>query len=135
MPTVLVPVRYPLSAHSRKTLREAVSLAGDDDDGELMVLHVDLYQNGNGVDHQDLKAAVEREVGPLRNARYNVRRGFLVEETILEEIASEGIDTVVLGHKQLGRWRKAFNSLIDDPDIAAYIEANVDCEVVIVGPD
>ena len=131
MDTVLVPVRYPLSEHSLETLREAVRIAGERD-AALVVLHVNLYQNGRPVTRAELKRAVESAVGLLSNVRYTVTRGFLVEETILKEVAAEGVDTIVIGHKQVGRWRRAFNRLIDDPDIAEFLEANVDCEVVVV---
>lgn len=133
METVLVPVRYPISEHSLATLRRAVEVA-EEKEAELIVLHVDLYQNGRGVRRGDLKRAVEDEFGRLTYARYNVVRGFLVEETILEEVAYEGVDIVVIGHKQVGRWRRAFNRLIDDPDIASYLEANLDCDIVVVSP-
>lgn len=134
MTTVLVPVRYPLSSHSARTLRRAVEIA-DDEDGELIVLHVNLFQNGRGVTRSELKRAVEGELGsPLSNARYSVTRGFLVEETILEEVASEAADVIVMGHKQIGRWRRAFNRLLNDPDVAEFVEDKVDCEVVVVRP-
>ncbi|WP_197409713.1 universal stress protein, partial [Haloferax profundi] len=44
MTRVVVPVRYPLSRHSRATLEEAVRVARERD-AELTVLHVDLYQS------------------------------------------------------------------------------------------
>jgi len=88
MTLVVVPVRYPLTAHSAATLREGVRVA-DERDADLRVLHVDLFQQGGGVSRQDLKRAVERRIGRLDRARYAVRRGFLVEETILEEAVAE----------------------------------------------
>ena len=134
MTTVLVPVRYPLSNHSASTLEKAVDLATELE-AELIVLHVNLYQNGDHVTRTQLKRAVESVVGPLPFVRYSITQGFIVEETILEEIASEKADVVVIGHKQLSRWRRAFNRLVDDPDIADYLGKNVDCEVhVVAGP-
>lgn len=131
MTTVLVPVRYPLSDHSLATLRRAVELVEEEAD-ELIVLHVDLYHDGKAVSRSELKRAVEAEVGHLPKARFNVVRGFLVEETILEEVASEDVDIIVLGHKQASRWRQAFNRLIDDPDIADYLEEHVDSALIVV---
>lgn len=131
METVLVPVRYPLSEHSARTLGRAVDVA-EERDAELIVLHVDLYQEGHEVTRNDLKAAVESEVGHLPNARYLVDRAFLVEEQILEEVVAEEPDVVVLGHKQWGRWRGALHRLRNDPDIAAYLQREVDAEFVIV---
>ena len=133
MTTVLVPVRYPPTSHSLETLKRAIQIA-EDEDAELVVLHINLYQNGRGVSQEELKRAVETEVGRVPNARFNVVNGFLVEETILEEVAAEQVDIIVIGHKQVGRWRRAFNRLIDDPDIASYLEAHVDCDLVVVPP-
>lgn len=131
METVLVPVRYPLSSHSARTLRKAVEVA-DKRGAELIILHVDLYQNGSEVTRNDLKEAVQAEMGRIPNARYLVDRAFLVEEQILEEVVAEDPEIVVLGHKQLGRWRRALHRLRDDPDIAEYLQREVDTEFVIV---
>jgi nucleotide-binding universal stress UspA family protein len=128
---VVVPVRYPLSTHSKRTLSEAVRIA-DERDASLTVLHVDLYQNGASVSRTDLKRAVEREFGPLDNARYVVRRGFLVEETILEEVAGENADVVVIGSKQAGRWRRTLQRLLADPDIDEYLREGLDSTVITV---
>jgi len=126
---VVVPVRYPLSEHSERTLRRAIRVA-DERDAELTVLHVDLYQNGRKVTRTDLKREVEDRVGELVSTRYVVRHGFLVEETILEEVAAEEADVVVIGHKQAGRWRRMLNSLTNDPDIETFLRDRLDCEVI-----
>ena len=133
MSPVLVPVRYPISTHSRTTLERAVELA-EERDTTLIVLHVNLYQNGDQVTRGQLKRAVEQIVGRKPYIRYSIARGFLVEETILEEVADEGAETVVIGHKQIGRWRRTFNRLVDDPDVAEFLERHVDCEVEVVKP-
>ncbi|QLC32746.1 universal stress protein [Halarchaeum sp. CBA1220] len=129
MTTVVVPVRYPLTRHSRATLRAAIDLAEERDAG-LTILHVDLYQNDNRVTWSDLKHAVERSFGQLDNARYVVRRSFLVEETILDEVAAEDADVVVIGSAQASRWRRALRSLLGEPDIEAYLREQLDCELV-----
>jgi len=130
---VVVPVRYPLSDHSKRTLRRAIEIAGERE-ASLTVLHIDLYQQGKNVTRTDLKRAVERTFGHLENARYVVRDGFLVEESILEEAASEGADVVVIGHKQHGRWRRMLNALFDDPDVERYLRDRLDVEIVTVAP-
>ncbi len=134
MTLVVVPVRYPLSAHSQATLREAIRISRDRD-AELSVLHVDLYQDSNHVSRTELKAAVEREFGELEHARYVVRRGFLVEETILEEIAAERADVVVIGSKQASQWQRMVRKLLSDPDIGAYLREKLDCTVITVDAD
>ena len=131
MTLVVVPVRYPPSAHSESTLREAVRIA-EERDAELTVLHVDLYQDSHNVTRSELKRAVERRIGGIDRARYVVRKGFLVEETILEEVAAEGADVVVIGTQQAGRWRRMFQKLLADPDIDSYLREKLDCTVITV---
>jgi nucleotide-binding universal stress UspA family protein len=130
---VVVPVRYPLSEHSKRTLRTAVRVA-EERDADLTVLHIDLYQEGGKVTRTELKRAVESAVGRLPYGRYVVRRGFLVEESILEEVAAEGADVVVIGHKQAPRWRRMIAKLVDDPDVETYLRERLDCEVITAGP-
>lgn len=129
MTRVVVPVRYPLSNHSRATLRKAIEVATERG-AALTILHVDLYQNGRNVTRSELKRAVEREFGPLSKVRYVVRTGFLVEETILEEVAAEGADVVVVGEKQVGRWRSTIQRLVGDPDIEAYLREELSAQIV-----
>ena len=131
MTLVVVPVRYPLPEHSGATLREGVGGA-DGRGADLRVLHVDLFQQGGDVSRRDLKRAVERRLGSLDRARYAVRRGFLVEETILEEAVAEDADVVVIGSKQAGRWRRMVQTLLSDPDIDAYLRDQLDCTVITV---
>ncbi|WP_251328505.1 universal stress protein [Haloplanus pelagicus] len=131
MTLVVVPVRYPLSGHSRATLAEAIRVA-EDRDADLTVLHVDLYQEGREVTRTDLKRAVEAEFGNVDRVRYVVRRGFLVEETILDEVAAENADVVVIGSKQVGRWRRTFARFLDDPDIDTFLREKLDCDVITV---
>lgn len=131
MTLVVVPVRYPLSDHSKRTLERAIAIANERD-AALTILHVNLYQNGKKANRTDLKEAVERSFGPLENARYVVRSGFLVEESILEEVAAEGADVVVIGHKQAGRWRRILRRLTDNPNIDRYLRNHLECEVITV---
>ncbi|MFT4945853.1 MAG: nucleotide-binding universal stress UspA family protein [Natronomonas sp.] len=132
MTQVVVPVRYPLSDHSRTTLEEAVSIASEED-ASLTILHINLYQSGKQITRSQLKSAVEREFGTIPNVRYSVRKGLLVEQSILEEIAAEEADIVVIGKKQVGRWRQMVQRLTDDPDIESFLRSRVDCQVVTVG--
>lgn len=133
MTQVVVPVRYPLSDHSRATLAEAIEIA-QEKDASLTILHINLYQNGVRTDRSQLKRAVEDEFGELPFARYAVRSGILVEESILEEVAAEEADIVVIGKKQAGRWRQMIRRLVDDPDIEHFLRDQLDCEVVTVSP-
>jgi len=69
----------------------------------------------------------------VAHARYVVREGFLVEETILEEVAAEEADAVVIGHKQASRWRRMLRKLTSDPDIEGFLREKLDAEVLTVG--
>jgi len=131
MSLVVVPVRYPLSKHSRRTLEQAIEIARSRD-AALTVLHVNLYQNGKKVTRVDLKNAVEKAFGRIERARYVVRTGFLVEESILDEVAAEGADVVVIGSKQASRLRRIFQRFTDNPDIEQYLRRHLDCEVITI---
>lgn len=134
MTLVVVPVRYPLSKHSKTTLQEAIRIA-EERDADLTVLHVDLFQDNQNVSRVALKREAESELGRIDRARYVVRQGFLVEETIMEEVADEEADVVVIGSKQAGRWRKMLNKLFESPDIGQYLEEQLDCTVISVSAE
>ena len=134
MVRVVVPVRFPLTKHSKATLSEAIRIA-DERGAELTVLHVDLYQENQGVTRANLRRSVESALGPIDRVRYVVRRGFLVEETILEEVAADEADVVVLGSKQAGRWRRMLRRVLNDPDIESYLREKLDCTVITVRAD
>jgi len=134
MPQVVVPVRYPLTANSRGTLAEAIRVA-EQEGADLTVLHINLYQKSHRVSRAELKDAVEREFGYLEQTRYAVRSGMLVEESILEEVAAEGADIVVIGTQQVSRWREMIRRLVNDPDIEHFLREELDCEIVTVSPD
>jgi len=131
MTRVVVPVRYPLTRHSRRTLAEAIQVA-EERDATLTVLHVNLYHKGRDVTRAQLKRAVESAFEDLPRTRYVVREGFLVEETILEEVAAERADVVVIGHKQVGRWRRMFRALTTNPDVERFLREKLDAEVLTV---
>ena len=132
MTRVVVPVRYPLTEHSTRTLAEAIRIA-EKRDAALTVLHVNLYHRGREVSRSELKRAAEAEFDRIPRSRYVVREGFLVEETILEEVAAEEADVVVIGHKQAGRWRRMLRKLTSDPDIEGFLREKLDAEIVTVG--
>jgi nucleotide-binding universal stress UspA family protein len=131
MTLVVVPVRYPLSDHSKATLQRAIDLA-EEEGADLTVFHVNLYQNSRRVKRAELKRAVESAFGRLPNTRYAIRSGFLVEETILDEVAAEGADFVVIGRKQAGRWRRMLRSIVDEPDVEGFLREKLDCRVLTV---
>jgi nucleotide-binding universal stress UspA family protein len=129
MTQVVVPVRYPLSEHSKATLQRSLEVA-DEEDAELTILHVNLYQNSNQVTRTHLKEAVEDAFGPLENVRYVVRTGLLVEETILDEVAAQEAEIVVIGQKQASSWRQMIRRVANDPDIEDFLENELDARIV-----
>lgn len=131
MTRVVVPVRYPLTRHSRGTLAAAIEIA-EEHSADLTVLHVNLYQESRRVTRTELKQAVEQLVGRLPRTRYVIRRGFMVEQAILDEIAAEEADIVVIGGKQVSRWRRSLRRLIGDPDIESFLKSELDCTVETV---
>lgn len=132
MKRILTPVRFPLNQHSKQTLREAISIA-EEHDAHLTILHVDLYHDGRRVHRRQLKRAVEDAFGPLPHARFVVRSAFLVEETILNEVVGERADAVVIGKRQVKRWRSMIRDLIGDPNIERFLRDELDCQVITVG--
>jgi nucleotide-binding universal stress UspA family protein len=131
MTLVVVPVRYPLSEQSRATLEKGSEVARERG-AELIVLHINLYQNGDRISRRALKSAVERttSIGPLSQTRYVVRDGFFVEESILDEVANQAADIVVIGSDQASHLRRLVRRLRDDPDIERYLREKLDCEVI-----
>lgn len=129
MTQVVVPVRYPLSPHSKATLSRAIDVA-DEHTADLTVLHVNLYHNGKHVSRSELKRSVEAEFGHIPHARYVVRSGLLVEETILEEVAQQRADIVVVGQKQASRWRRMVRRIADDPDIEQFLQNEIDAKII-----
>jgi nucleotide-binding universal stress UspA family protein len=133
MPQVVVPVRYPLTKDSSRTLAEAIRIA-EEEDAELTVLHVNLYQHSSRVSRAELKRVVEEKFGHVPRCRYIVRSGMLVEETILDEVAASGADVVVIGSKQVSRWREMIRRLVDDPNIEQFLREELNCDIVTVSP-
>lgn len=131
MTRVVVPVRYPLSARSKATLAEAIRVA-EEREGSLTVLHVNQYQDSRQVTRRQLRREVESKFGELPTARYVVRKGLFVEEAILDEVAAEEADLVVIGKQQAGRWRRLLRRLVGDPDIEQFLDQHLDCELIRV---
>lgn len=129
---VLVPVRYPLTKNSRRTIERAAEMKNSAEENiEFIVLHVNLIQGNSKVTKNELQRGIEKEFG--LNATYAVRRGFLVEETILEEAGRKEVDMVLIGKTRSSRLRKVFNRLIDnDPDIETFLEENLDITIEVV---
>lgn len=134
---VLVPVRYPLTKNSKSTLARGFEIAEEKPDSEVVVLHVNLFQEMEDVSRTELRDAVEKELGDSindANVTYVLREGFLVEESILEVAANIKADVIVIGRNRSGRLRRAMRRLVGiDPDIEAFLKDKLDIKLEVVG--
>lgn len=130
---VCVPIRYPPSDASRATLERAVEVATDED-AMLAVVHIDLYQKDRDVTQNQLERTVRRTVDVPRDTRFVIRKGFIVEEAILETVVELEADAVVLGSKQQRGFRRIANMMFPNRrmNIDDYLREEYDCDCIIV---
>lgn len=134
--TILVPIRYPLTDQSARTLAAAGRLARDHPSAELHVLHVNLYQNRTDTQMAELIRAVSSTLDPVE-ASVTMRHGFLVEEVILEEATQIDADIIVVGANQQATWRQFLSRLLQNgPSVGVFLRENVtaDTEIREVDP-
>jgi len=129
---ILVPIRYPITEDSERTLRAAVELA-EENEASLIVLHVDLYYDRRDVSSSDLRRAVRRALGEEPDAEFLVKEGLLVEETILEEAVKRGVGVVVMGRKQRSKWRRMMDKMLARPDVERFLRDEWEGEIEVVG--
>lgn len=135
--TILVPIRYPLTAQTTQTLAYAERLAHcqDGEDGRLLVLHVNMIHYNEQRRHHEIRRAIE----PLLDRTQftvSVRRGYLVEEAILDEALAEDVDVIVIGKNQTSLWRRLGRKITgNDPAIAPFLRTHLADEtpVKVVG--
>ncbi len=129
---ILVSVRCPLNEHSRRTLEKAIDKSKKIEDSEIIILHVNLFYLGDKVDKKDLKREIKKHFSDI-DANYIVRDGFLVEETIFEESASQGVDMVFIGKTKRGILKRILLSLMgSEANIKKYLEQHLDIDVKVV---
>lgn len=109
--TILVPIRYPLTDQGARTLAAAGRLAQEHAPADLRVLHVNLLQNGHITRTQELTDAISSTLDDV-DAVVTTRKGFLLEEVILEEASQINADVVVVGANQQAFWRKLLGRLL-----------------------
>lgn len=123
--TILVPIRYPLTDQSARTLAAAGRIAHDNAPADLRVLHVNLYQNGGRIRTTDFARAISSTLDGVE-ASVTTRRGFLVEEVILEEATQIDADVIVVGATTQPLWRRLLRRLLqNDPDISSFLRDRV----------
>ncbi|QLG29840.1 universal stress protein (plasmid) [Halorarum halophilum] len=132
-PLILTPIRYPLTAESTRTLEHASHVSEEHDDGQLLVLHVDLVQYDKHSTAQDIQRAIAPIVGD-QPVNVIIRRGFLVEEVIREEAEQRGAEIIVIGKNRMAKWRRYINRLLGNhPDIASYLREHTDATIETTG--
>lgn len=133
--TILAPIRYPLTDQSARTLAAAGRLAHDHAPADLRVLHVNLLQTGDDPQTSELTRAISSTLDGVE-ATVITRRGFLVEEVILEETTDIDADIVVVGANQQPSWRQLLRRLLSaDPELSSVIRERTASDVDIVEVD
>lgn len=133
--TVLVPIRYPLTDASARTLAVAGRLAGERTPADLVALHVNLFQTDECVRTGELTGAISSVLDGV-DAGVVTRRGFLVEEVILEEAEGRGADLVVVGADRRSLWRRLLGRVTrDDPAVGSFLRENAADGVEVVEVD
>lgn len=130
--TILAPIRYPLTKASTQTLTFANNLLGLEDKGEIYVLHVNLFQNGDRTRRKDIQQAIS----PLfedHTPNVITRSGFFVEETISTEATEIGADIIIVGRSQKPKWRRLISALIgNEPAVEAHLREQTNATVEVV---
>lgn len=133
--TILVPIRYPLTDKSARTLAAAGRLAHDLAPADLRVLHVNLFQAGDDTQTEELARAISSTLDGVETS-VTTHRGFLVEEVILEEATQIDADVVVVGANQQATWRQLLSRLLrNDPDVSSFLSEHTTNETEIMEVD
>ncbi|QIO24205.1 universal stress protein [Haloarcula sp. JP-L23] len=133
--TILVPIRYPLTDKSARTLAFAGRLAHDHAPADLQVLHVNLYQTGDDTQTTELTRAISSTLDDVE-ASVTTRQGFLVEEVILEEATQIDADIIVVGANQQSTWRRLLRRLLqDDPEVGSFLRERTTNDTEIMEVD
>lgn len=132
-PTILVPVRIPLEAGGKDTIRQAIDLASELGGAHLFFLHVNLQYSDGTVTRRQLQHHIEKICGNLSNASYHARDTFFLEEAILAEATLQGVDFVVIGHSRRRRWRRWLaRRLGTSIDLESILETQLNADLVVV---
>ena len=133
--TILVPIRYPLNDASARTLAVAGRLAAERAPATLVALHVNLFQADERVRTGELARAVSATLEDV-DVDVVTRRGFFVEEIILEELEALGADLVVVGADRRSLWRRLLDRVTgDDPAVGPFLRDHAADGVEVVEVD
>ena len=133
--TILVPIRYPLTDESARTLGMAGRLAQKHAPSDLRVLHVNLYHSGRETKTVELTRAISSTLAGVET-EVTTRRGFLVEEVILKDATQMGADIVVVGTNQQPWFRRLVSRVFgSEPDVSSFLRENTSDSVAVVDVD
>ena len=133
MYTILAPIRYPLTGQSRQTLEFAAESASGKESAQLLVLHVDLLHRGGRVCATDIRRAIEPVVG-ARDTTVLVRRGFLLEDVIVDEVRHNDVDVIIVGKNRHPPWRRLISRVLGrDRAVASVLEQRTTNQIEVVG--
>ncbi|OKY77220.1 MAG: Nucleotide-binding protein UspA family [Candidatus Methanohalarchaeum thermophilum] len=127
---ILTPIRFPIKYQNKRTLEKAMELSKEHE-AELVILHVNLFQNGDTITEAELMREIRDKVGNFE-ASLVIKEGFLVEESILEEIVRVDPDLVVVGRKEKSVWNKITRKFMGTKRVDHFLKENCECEVISV---
>lgn len=131
--TILTPIRYPLTAQSAQTLAHAEQLAtnADAEQVNLLVLYVNLLHHHDDIQQSEIRQAIKPVLNEVP-VSVLTRRGFLVEEVILEEAQQLGVDYIVIGKNQRSRWRRLLTWLLrSEVELAPFLQKNTGSDIAV----
>lgn len=132
---ILVPIRYPLNDESSRTLAAAGRLAQQHAPAEIFVLHVNLFQTNENIQTEELTRAISSVLDDV-TASVITRRGFFVEEVILEEAQDLHADVIVVGAEKKAVWRRLLRRLLgNEPAVGSYLEDHVTGQMDVIEVD
>lgn len=133
--TILVPIRYPVTDQGARTLAAAGRLAQEHAPADLRVLHVNLLQNGHTTRTQELTDAISSTLDDV-DAVVTTRKGFLLEEVILEEASQINADVVVVGANQQAFWRKLLARLLgNSTEVVSFLRDRTANDIEVLEVD
>ena len=132
---ILVPIRYPLNDESARTLAAAGRLAQHHAPANVFVLHVNLFQANENIQTEELTQAISSVLDDV-TASVITRRGFFIEEIILEEAENLDADVVVVGAEKKAVWRRLLRRLLgNDPAVGSYLEDHTTEQMEVIEVD
>lgn len=133
--TILVPIRYPLTDVSSRTLAAAGQLAQDHSPAHIHALHVNLMHHNGSIQTPELTRAISNVLEDVE-ASVIINRSYLVEEAILIESRQLGADIIVVGADQSSTWRRIFRHVTGNgPAIGEFLREKTTNDTHVVEVD